>query len=236
MVLNKRSRFYKRKFTRRATRKNVRKLRKALSRKVNLDLFPKSGGFPGMLKMTHRYCENIILSASTGTMNSYLFSVNGMYDPNQTGTGHQPLYFDQLSAIYNHYCVIGSKITVKAIPPQTAAGAGYTVALFVNDDTGTANSNIMDIIEQRKGVFKVTGGVGAQRLTLVNKWSAKKNYGASPLANTDLQGTSASQPNEQAFYQICLQALDASSTVVVGFMVEIEYIAIWKELKDMLAS
>ena len=34
-------------------------------------------------------------------------------DPNHTGVGHQPLYFDQLMTIYNHYIVIGAKITVK---------------------------------------------------------------------------------------------------------------------------
>ena len=33
--------------------------------------------------------------------------------PNHTGVGHQPLYFDQLMTIYNHYIVIGAKITVK---------------------------------------------------------------------------------------------------------------------------
>ena len=70
-------------------------------------------GFPDTLQTTLRYQETLSLSSSSGALFGYVYNLNGLYDPNHTGTGHQPLYFDQLMTIYNHYIVIGAKITVK---------------------------------------------------------------------------------------------------------------------------
>lgn len=35
----------------------------------------------------------------------YLFNLNSLFDPDRTGTGHQPLGFDQLKTLYNRYRV-----------------------------------------------------------------------------------------------------------------------------------
>lgn len=41
--------------------------------------------------------------AAGGVVGSYVFQINGPYDPNVTGIGHQPLGFDQLMLMYEHY-------------------------------------------------------------------------------------------------------------------------------------
>lgn len=35
----------------------------------------------------------------------YLFNLNSLFDPDRTGTGHQPLGFDQIKTLYNRYRV-----------------------------------------------------------------------------------------------------------------------------------
>jgi len=67
-------------------------------------------------------------------------------------------------------------------------------------------------------------------------WSAKKYFGKGVLANTDLQGTATSSPNEQSFYTLYVQSLDLSTSANHWAIVEIQYIAIWKELKDVAQS
>lgn len=43
---------------------------------------------------------------------SHLFSGNSIYDPDHSGVGIQPYYYDQLAAVYNRYQVYASKITI----------------------------------------------------------------------------------------------------------------------------
>jgi len=49
-----------------------------------------------------KYAEDVYTTA-TG---AYAMNLNSLYDPNRTGTGHQPYGFDQLAALYNRYRVI----------------------------------------------------------------------------------------------------------------------------------
>lgn len=49
----------------------------------------------------------------------WTFRLNSLYDPDYTGTGHQPRFFDQWSAIYGSYNVY--KVRVKVILIASAA-------------------------------------------------------------------------------------------------------------------
>lgn len=76
--------------------------------------------FPRELRTTLRYHQNISLDPTAenlgaGGANVWVFSGNGCYDPDTTGTGHQPMYFDNLSAVYGRYVVSFSKINVTVI-------------------------------------------------------------------------------------------------------------------------
>jgi len=50
-----------------------------------------------------RYSDYFQLTTTSGAVSTYVFAANGLYDPNITGTGHQPMGFDQLLQFYNHY-------------------------------------------------------------------------------------------------------------------------------------
>ena len=66
-------------------------------------------GFPDEFITTIRYVDVYTLtSASNGIAKQYM-RMNSLFDPDQTGTGHQPYYFDQFAALYNRYTVLGSK-------------------------------------------------------------------------------------------------------------------------------
>jgi len=72
--------------------------------------------FPPKFKKRLVYSETSLTVASTsGSSNSYFFSANGLFDPNTTGTGHQPMGFDQMMLMYEQYTVFASKITVEFI-------------------------------------------------------------------------------------------------------------------------
>lgn len=191
-------------------------------------------GFPKTIKFNHRYVEEIYLSSTVGATASYVFSCNGLYDPNITGAGHQPYYFDQMTTVYNHYCVIGSMITVRVAPKSTAEGP-LSMSLVIDDNSTQTISAPQQVAEITDSVYDIIPSGCAEARSLTLNWSAKKYFGKNPLANTELQGTIAANPAEQSYYVINMHGLEAV-TSSVWCTVTIEYIVIWKELKEVSLS
>jgi len=192
-------------------------------------------GFPLTLQITHKYAEVFTLQSVSGTISNYKFSCNGMFLPNQTGTGHQPMYFDQLTAVYDHYTVI--KSTFKAtLTPTTVTTVPITVGLYVNDDT-TATPGIMGVaVESLFGTVAVFPQGASISKIVSASWDGAKVFGGDPMGDPNLTGTYSSNPPESSIYNLCLQSMDIASTVNIYTIVQIEYTAIWDELKDCASS
>ena len=193
-------------------------------------------GFPKKMLMTHKYNEVITHTSTSGAVAFFKFNCNGMYDTNNSGVGIQPYYFDSMIGLYDHYTVIGSKIKIKVVP-VTVPAVSFQVSLSQNDDNSQTNASLSGTATQSSGsIFIFPAGSTDTVKTLTNKWSAKKTFGGSVLGNDNLQGTSSANPTEVTMWSIGLQALDATSTISVYIMVEIEFIAVWDELKDVIQS
>lgn len=197
-------------------------------------------GFPKKMIMTHRYAGVVSFSATAGAPTQYVWSANGMFDPDISGTGHQPYYFDQMTALYDHYVVIGSRIKIRVVP-QGSSTAGTSnipmlITLFVNDNTSATGTNPAQQAEYQSGKTVLTANSFDRAYTFTRKWSAKKTFGGSILANTELQGTSSTNPSEQSYYNLSVVSADGSSTVAVLAYAVIEYIAVWKEVIDVAQS
>lgn len=192
-------------------------------------------GFPKRLTFTHTYADTIQITSNVGIANSYVFSANSLYDPDISGGGHQPLYFDQLTPLYDHYVVIGSKIKA-TIVPTTASTVPIKVALYLNDDSSPVSQNPIDIAEQTGASCRILTQGQSNPITLTKGFSAKKVFGGSILSNVELQGTSGAAPVEQSDFILAMQPMDATSTVAVFVNFVVTYTAVWKELKDVAKS
>lgn len=197
---------------------------------VNLGL-----GFPKKMLVKQKYQETITLTSTSGALASYLFRLNSLYDPNYTSTGHQPMYFDQFMALYNHYTVIGCKMVVRMIPFENN-GVPMKVCLWQNDDTTVTPSSFSELAEQSKSQTRLIGSDGSNQTTLRLNWSARKTFGKNPLENFDLRGNSGANPTEQSLGTISVQAGDELSTVAVLCQVYMEFISVYTELKDISGS
>lgn len=193
-------------------------------------------GFPQKVKLSHKYHESVALTSTSGVIAFYKFACNGMYDPNITGTGHQPYYFDQMSGIYNHYTVVNSKIMVR-VTPVIGGSVAFLFSLSQNDDA-TQTANTMDATaEQSSGQVQSSAPGQATSLPVLrNSWNARTVFGGDPLANDNLQGSVVSNPSELTVWSIGLQAFDGSSTIAAYVEVMIQYDAVWDEIKDIASS
>lgn len=56
--------------------------------------------------------QNTLTGAGASVPASYGYGLNNLFDPDFSGSGTQPLFYDQLSAMYNKYRVYSAKITL----------------------------------------------------------------------------------------------------------------------------
>lgn len=197
---------------------------------VNLGL-----GLPRRLVITHKFVESGAVTSTLGVFNSLLYSCNGMFNPRPSGSS-QPFYFDQLAALYDHYTVIGSRIKVTALPGTVDQDLGALVVMLNDDTTASALTSVADAAGQTQATpIRYISGASSQPTILNLSWSAKKLFGGSILGNDNLQGTASANPSEATYFQIFYQTLK-NTTTSVYVAVEIEYIAVWDELKEIGAS
>jgi len=192
-------------------------------------------GFPKMMMVKQKYNDTITLNSNLGVMTNHVFSLNGLFDPNITATGHQPMYFDQYMAIYNHYTVLGCKVKVTFLPYGSNT-VPIRVALWQDDDGTVFNTSFEFLSEASKVKTTLLNQGGAKASVLTLNWSAKKTFGPAVLMNSVLRGNAAANPAEQSYGVISVKTADNITTCTVSCMVEIEYITVYNELRDIQGS
>lgn len=136
------SRFAARRFRYRVSRKGYRRLRFA---KVKRPI----GGFPIRKNTVLRYVEDFSLDPGDGSSAVNVFSTNNLYDPNYTGTGHQPMFFDNYSALYSKYKVNSATVTMVCLSNHIV---NTTVADQVNGTT-VSQTNLYNANERASRMF-----------------------------------------------------------------------------------
>jgi len=193
-------------------------------------------GMPKTRRAILRYTEHVTsMTSTTGTLASYVFRANGLYDPNYTSTGHQPMGFDQWAALYNHYVVLGSKMTVKVLPQETNVSP-CVIGTFLTDGSAVPYTTPGSFIEAKRGpyrLFKATDRV----VSLVQKYSSKKQFNVVDVKdNMDRLGAPVTaDPTEEAMFNIWFFTMDLT-TASLNLFVSIDYIVEFSEPKDMATS
>ena len=104
---------------------------------------------PAKYQAKLRYSTTFTLSPTGTTVAQRVFSANGMYDPDQTGIGHQPRGFDQIMSMYSHFTVV--KCQMRAMFDHQDAAGSYPFIFGIFED---ANSGVTpdseDVMEKSK--------------------------------------------------------------------------------------
>lgn len=191
-------------------------------------------GFPKMKVAKLRYVDFPTLDAQASALITRVYSANGCYDPLWHVGGKQPTGFDQWMAVYNHYTVLGSRITVT--PVQMASGTVGIVNLLLTSSATepTGFTSVENMLESRTANSKLLiSGVNGQlpkAISTTKNFSAKKFFGIRNfIGKADYKGDNASQPAEGAFFHVCHSAIGANNPGVVSFIVKIDYIVAFTE-------
>lgn len=188
------------------------------------------------MQASHTYVTYVDVDpGAAGVLGKHVFSANGMYDPDITGVGTQPLGFDQLATLYNKYTVVGSKIEVTMY--NTDATYIQVCGVSVLGDTTGFTGAWTQYAEQARSNYKVMGDNLAERpYTLSGKLSTKAYFGKSPMAEDDLAGTILTNPQDQAYFHVWAGPLQGVDTGPVRCVIKITYSAVWHEPAQLASS
>lgn len=112
-----------------------------------------------------KYVDTGSFSCGPGTLTSLYQFQTSMFDPRYSIGGHQPLFFDQYSAMYKSYIVYGMKYKISFISQFDYGASVYVVyrsdpVLDTNEETILEKSNRTVVRGyQQKGPFYTKGYV-----------------------------------------------------------------------------
>lgn len=167
--------------------------------------------------------------------------MNSTYDPDFTGTGHQPYYYDTLSSLYKRYAVQGAKLTAKfshiANTITTTQPSGPTIIGITTDDDGTISTTLSTAMEEHGTKSDIlNNAVGGNNVkTLSVTYDPAKDMGLS--ANNDsLVAGVGSNPSRPWFANVFMAEGGLATPTTVLVKIEIVYDVIFSELQNISGS
>jgi len=191
--------------------------------------------FPVRCKRTLRYSTTFQLTCTSGATATYVFRANDLFDPDYTGTGHQPMGFDQMMLSYNHFCVTHSTIRVTARNKSNTS----PVTVCIRQDASPTAVTVIDRIMEFGGLMALElDTFGTQTNLMELNLDMAKVQGVSPSALTSdstLRGDAGNSPTEVTYWHV--QCWDtAALTSIVNFDVILEQTAWFIEPRDLTES
>lgn len=189
-------------------------------------------GFPDRMVTKLRYVDNFTLTGAAGAVGANVFRLNGPYDPDLSGVGHQPMYFDQFAGAvgtgpYSRYRVISAKATVSFMqtsPPAIAATnvGPIVVGLQTSATSGLYGTNVSALCEASNSVWTHLGDKagGNNTKTLTATYSPRRDLGVSQ--DDDTVSAAYNGLPSQGFFCIPWK-IDTVGAASVSALVEIVY-------------
>lgn len=166
---------------------------------------------------------------------AYRFRLNSLYDPDFSGTGHQPYGFDQLSPLYNRYRVISCRYVVSAVDQ---AGQYITYATLPSNEQVNAIS-LSEMRENPRCQFRVQAPSAAMRPITGNVYlpSLVGRTKAQYMADDRYQSVVTDNPAEAAILNVYVQRMDEGiNTLNVPLTVTLEYTVEFFDIKNFAQS
>jgi len=178
-----------------------------------------------------RYSEAINMQGAVFKVHT--FCANGLFDPNETGTGHQPMGFDQYMALYARAFVFSARITVD----WTLVTALQTVVgVDLRTDTGFY-SGFPGYVEKGTCEYKLLSALQATPVRIsktvdIAKFLAKADI----LDDPGLYSTSSANAAETVYFQLFANDVLNSSNINVSALVCIEYDVVFGDPLSLAGS
>jgi hypothetical protein len=182
--------------------------------------------FPWKYRAKLSYGVNIALgtAGSSPLASIHALSLNNVYDPDVTGTGEQPYFYDTLTAIYRKYIVRSAYIDLTFTDPSAdGLWVGWSLGA-VNSGDDPVNKTLGDIMSRPTFRCVPINNTGSQFITIRERVPlhtvfglTEQQYMSQPL---DYGAAYNASPSLQAFVRLFIvdpnQLLSAQYVRVAG--------------------
>jgi len=177
-----------------------------------------------------RYVDTVSLNAGSAAIVNHNFSANGIFDPDTTGTGHQPLLHDEYALLYSRYRVTSSTIKVTPIISAVTNQVPALWGCFLDDNGTLSYSSATQAIEDKTRTRQwrlmqqpLNGAQNnANNRPVIAKFNAKRDIAHDSDTGTAFGGNPTGVPLTQ-FYVIWSGSVLGNDPGLTEFMIELEY-------------
>lgn len=191
-------------------------------------------------KFNTRYVETQgVIDPPLSAAATDVYSLNGLFDPDFTGGGHQPIGFDQIMAMYDHYTVIGAKVTVRITNNDTTQVARVIAQVKDRNTVTNTLSQMNTVIENGACVWKVLGplGSGTETQTLRIGCNLSKAFGRSVMDGDKYWGNVGANPADQQFLHLIAYGDGIlENLAALTYVIQIDYAAVMTEAVQLAGS
>jgi hypothetical protein len=167
--------------------------------------------------------EDYTITTNAAGLGQYIWNINSLYDPDRTGTGFQPTYFDQLSEIYGRYRVYGCKVDIKVFNPQSSNPLWFS--WITSGDQSSISEDPSSIAMNNKGSpLRFVSSEGSNNVGSITRYIPINRVFGVPkkaiMSEQNYSGVSGnfgtgSDPNSTARLILDIKTYGASVSVIV---------------------
>lgn len=178
-------------------------------------------GFPSSLQTKLRYHEGMTFASAAGVVSQNVFRANSLFDPNETGTGHQPMFFDQFAQVYARYVVKRSTIKVTFNPVTETASTSMWMIGIIGQSSGTISADPNVNCEQAHSKWAAINGRdgGPNQKTLTMTFTPESCLN---LTSKDTDTGALCNANPDQTYKFVVWTADRQATGTTNLVGEIE--------------
>ena len=146
------------------------------------------------------------------------WNANSINDPNRSGTGHQPMYFDQYISVYQRWLVYASTVKMEIVN----LSAGSLGVVMIPASILTPINDIGKLQEQNYSRSILVANFGDNKGRLSLSMTTRKIRGET-VSDDDFSGSLQNPPSRQWFWITTLQNADPTVPVLATIKYSFTY-------------
>lgn len=191
-------------------------------------------GIPDLVRTCLKYSEMIAFTASA-TPSAQVFLINSLFDPNFSGTGHQPSFYDFFQSMYSRYCVLGVSAVLDI--ENESAVAITCAAVFADTNVGAQTvESLSEAMRCKSAIVGPAGSVNTKRIVMPATAIASIMGQRDLASDPNMYASVGSSPTDNCWFVYKCASTDGSTTVTSRVKFNILFDCIFKDVNPQQAS